>query len=312
VRTIISVALSSVLVLGSAFAEAVADDGSGFICSTFEPSHSYYGVYKDGAAWKFTDGLPGSTPDRIRIGVFFLDGSPQQRQFVMDYAPDWTGPEGATIEWVFDNADMNHIRITFETNENKSAIGTDAKHKLDGPTMWLADVSARSSLERIQRVIRHEFGHAIGLHHEHLHPGINLTWNTDDIVNEMMNIGWCKGTVDECKKEVKSQITGEKRMESLKVCPGARNFDSHSIMLYDIRKEWNQEGKAYRASHEISDNDLACARSLYPRRSISLPTRYPPRRGPCLICEPPYPIEDEIGGRPQPWPPGSSDDDEDD
>ena len=71
---------------------------------------------------------------------------------------------------VQDAAEAAHIRITFAGNENKSLIGRQLLRSLGDPlTMWLGDVkvSGDEPTEMEQGVILHEWGHALGLHHEH-------------------------------------------------------------------------------------------------------------------------------------------------
>lgn len=306
-RYIIGLVASAVFAFAPAFAQNAADDDAGFICSTSEPSQVYYQVFESGAPWQLKDGLTGSTSDRIRIGVYFLDGSEEQRNYVKTFAPYWTGPSGAPIEWVFDNRDKAHIRITFK-DFNRSRIGREGMRETDRnePTMWLKDVSPANK-ERSQRVILHEFGHAIGLHHEQLHPAFPLTWKTDVITADMLQSDWCtitrvqngmkilvKLTPEKCNEEVKRQITGEIKDPRLKVCPGAPAFDESSIMLYHIYKSWNEEGIELPSPRKISKNDFACARSLYPHTIVQRPPRVIATPITVFICKAPYSCVQEV------------------
>ena len=115
-------------------------------------------------AWKRSDGLDAGK--KIKIGVQFLDGMPQQHELVRRYAPLWTA-KGAPFEFVFGKG--NHIRITFNALGNWSSIGRQARAKpSDDATMSLQQVSPGVPETRQRRVILHEFGHALGMRHEHL------------------------------------------------------------------------------------------------------------------------------------------------
>ena len=58
-------------------------------------------------------------------------------------------------------------------------MGTRATDRSeDKPTMWLklapTDYDGQGPPARYKHTIRHEFGHALGLQHEHQHPGVQL------------------------------------------------------------------------------------------------------------------------------------------
>ncbi|HKG84980.1 MAG TPA: hypothetical protein VKB16_17765, partial [Beijerinckiaceae bacterium] len=57
------------------------------------------------------------------------------------------------------------------------------------PTMHLADTEDRPVL--------HEFGHVLGLRHEHHHPASGIVWNKPVVYRELrQQFGWSKAMVD--------------------------------------------------------------------------------------------------------------------
>src|SRR5215470_5777643 len=89
-------------------------------CTAEDPLASpyYQIIFQKDLLWRREDSLPSYTQN-IRIGVWFLDGSERQRKDVKKFANYWNGRDGAPIEWVFDNRDRHHIRITFATDLNR-------------------------------------------------------------------------------------------------------------------------------------------------------------------------------------------------
>jgi len=281
-----------------------------FPCSAQDPDvPSFYSIVQNQFTWKREDGLLPRTPNKIRIGVSFLDGSPEQHDDVKTFANYWTDRYGAPIEWVFDDKNRNHIRITFETNLNESVYGrqmiSDPRYAdKSKPTMWLGGVYRQKSLtsSRIRRVILHEFGHALGLMHEQLNALGRLDWVRENgeykAFLDLKNSDWCKDGRGQpigdnaCRSRVEEQIIKTAPSEK-HACAGDSAFDSDSIMMYSLWKGWTKkypDGK--RAKTVLSPLDLACVRRLY----SSTPEPNPPKRPPvkprpeitqnCCYCPP--------------------------
>jgi len=206
-------------------------------------------------AWLSGDGLPGSTPARIRIGVDFLDGTDTQKQHVVATVPAWLGQGGAPIEFVFDNRDKNHIRISF-SGRNYSEIGRRASAISDKsvPTMNLAGVRAANPIEKNAPLILHEFGHALGLRHEHLHPEGGIAWNETEVIKDLSLQGRSEA---EIRRDVLDGLDQSYR------CVGAPEFDRTSIMIYPIPPKWTTNGFSVAAPLQLSPSDLRCAARLY-------------------------------------------------
>lgn len=96
-----------------------------------------------------------------------------------------------TISWRHLNAPDAEIRIDFQDDGAWSYIGTDCKDiPLNQSTMnfgW-----------QDEGVVLHEFGHAIGLIHEHQNPLGGIKWNKPNVYRDLggpPNL-WPKETVD--------------------------------------------------------------------------------------------------------------------
>jgi hypothetical protein len=213
-------------------------------------------LFLPGDAWVTEDSLPGPN-GKIRIGVFFIDGSKWQRDSVREYASRWTSKEGLPIiEWVWDNQEQNHIRILFDTTKNESAVGRQATKITDKtkPTMWLGDVRESYSQARVRWAILHEFGHALGMRHEHQHPDNGIKWNKQVVYNALKSYGW---TEKDVQTNIFTVYSGKAYL-----CDGAEKFDPTSIMLYPVPDKWAHNFKASPAS-TLSKSDLICVQRRY-------------------------------------------------
>lgn len=114
------------------------------------------------------------------LKVSFKDGSETLQQKVITYANLWSDASGITFEHVNEGGD---IRISFDGQSGSwSYVGTDATKVADSEvTMnygWLTD---QSTDEEIRQVVLHEFGHALGLIHEHQRSDVTVDWNAEAV-----------------------------------------------------------------------------------------------------------------------------------
>ena len=104
------------------------------------------------------------------LRVKFLDGMPEVQTKVQAIAKEWEALANLKLEFVASGTAQ--IRISFaEVDFSWSTVGTDALTvAASKPTMNYGWLEPSTSLREYQRVVRHEFGHALGMIHEHQNP----------------------------------------------------------------------------------------------------------------------------------------------
>ena len=143
-----------------------------------------------------------------------------------------------------------------------SYIGTDAK----GEVMNLCFTDwENTNDDRKRRVILHEFGHALGFHHEHKNIHLDIRYNRPDVLEfYKKKEGWDPETVE-------TNVFGA--LDSSKW--HFTEFDPHSIMLYTIQQFQTFNNKKYKLTHNpihftyntnLSAMDIAAIKRIYPGR----------------------------------------------
>jgi len=213
--------------------------------------------------------LNGST-----LRVKFMGGTTTQRNLVKQYAPVWT--QHANLKFVFSEDATSEIRVTFDANDGAwSYIGTDAKGiPLDEPTLNLGWVD--------EAVILHEFGHAIGLAHEHQNPNGGLVRNEPAVIAALSGSPnfWDEATI-------RFNVLERYRFDQI----NGTAFDPASIMLYAFPASWTANGIATKENQTLSPTDQAFVASaqMYPKTTAPEPTFTD------LVVYEPKPLAAEIG-----------------
>jgi hypothetical protein len=203
-----------------------------------------------GKAW-----MNGST-----LHVRFMGGTGPQRARVKEQAGWWTAV--ANLKLVFDDAPDADIRIAFDSRDGAwSYIGTDCRAiPLDEPTMNLGFLDGGTCA--------HEWGHALGLSHEHQNPAGGLQWNEAEVIRAMAGAPnfWDEETT---RRNILQRYQADQ-------IHGTR-FDPESIMLYFFPAEWTTNGVGTQANETLSDLDrqfIAGAR-MYPPTAPTVDTATP-------------------------------------
>ena len=150
------------------------------------------------------------------------------------------------------------IRILLSPHMNRngsSTLGTDALGVLPHhPTMQLGIDYKNPSFTYITL---HEFGHALGLDHEHQHPDAMLDWNLPAIYRKYENFGWTK-------EVIYLNILKKLNRDQLRSTP----YDQKSIMHYSFSADVMWDKIAIPANTEISEKDIEFISSIYPQLKI--------------------------------------------
>ena len=84
-----------------------------------------------------------------------------------------------------------------------------------------------------RRVVLHEFGHALGLIHEHQNPENAIVWNRDAVIRDLSGPpnNWSLPVIESNMFEqyAKAEVLGTP-------------VDKDSIMMYPIPKNWTSNG----------------------------------------------------------------------
>lgn len=199
----------------------------------------------DGVKWG-----PAST-----VTVRFLEGDPGLQRRVENVAKEWMQHANVRLSFL-DEGDAD-IRIAFQQgNGSWSYLGTDSRTiPKDQPTMNYGWLTPDSPDEELRRVVLHEFGHALGLIHEHQNPDGGIEWNRDAVIRDLSGPpnNWDLATIENniFKKYDKDAVTSSE-------------VDKDSIMMYPIPLAWTNDGFSAGLNSELSALDKEIIGRAYP------------------------------------------------
>jgi hypothetical protein len=192
-------------------------------------------------------------PGRL-LRVRFLDGDPQVHARIAPFAQQWS--EHANITFQFGNDPEAEIRISFQNQGSWSYIGTDALViPQSQPTMNFGWLTLATPNDEYQRVVTHEFGHALGCIHEHQNPANSIPWDREAVYRYYQGPPnyWSREQVDiNLFTRYEAEITQFSA------------FDPQSIMLYPIPNEFTMGDFEVGWNKALSATDRQYITTLYP------------------------------------------------
>jgi len=197
------------------------------------------------------------------LKVRFLAGSPAMKDKVKTYAKEWEQYANIVFDFIeYGDAD---IRVNLDDKGgHNSVIGQLAAGIPQNVKTMNLDTTDFATYDAMHRTVLHEFGHAIGLLHEHYSPLAGIPWNKELVYQELAKSqGWDKMTVDvNLFQEYKLTYTH------------GTAYDKTSIMHYPVLARWTTNGYAVPWNNQLSAGDKAMISKLYPKngtRSTEVP-----------------------------------------
>jgi serralysin len=191
------------------------------------------------------------------ITVRFMEGAPDLKRRVREVAEEWTGEKMANLTLKFVDSGRADIRIAFvQGNGSWSYLGTVCQQiPADQPTMNYGWLTSASSDDEVRRVVLHEFGHALGLIHEHQNPNEPIKWNRAAVIADLSGPPnrWDRETIEHniFKRYDPSEVS-------------STPVDKESIMMYAIPKAWTLDGFSADLNSALSPADVEHIRGEYP------------------------------------------------
>jgi hypothetical protein len=136
-------------------------------------------------------------------------------------------------------------------------LGTTCRRIKDTaqPTMNYGWLTPATPDDEVRRVVLHEFGHALGLIHEHQNPkGNPIVWDRDRVLADLSGPpnNWTP-------EQIEFNLFQPYEEAALK----ATGFDYDSIMMYPIPERWTKNHVSTDLNSRISARDAELIRDAY-------------------------------------------------
>jgi len=187
------------------------------------------------------------------LRVRFLEGDPAVHKRIEPIAHEWS--QYANIKFQFVQSGGAEIRISFDPNSGSwSRLGTDSNFLafLQRPSMNYGWLKPDTAEKEYRRVVLHEFGHALGLIHEHMSPSASIPWDEAKVFE------YYKRTNKWDEAQTRAQVLTKGKADKF------TRFDPQSIMLYAVPEELTVGNFAVGWNTELSASDKTFIAECYP------------------------------------------------
>lgn len=202
-------------------------------------------------------------PNGRSLRVGFIGGSESARSKVRKYAQEWS--QFANIQFIFIEKGETDLRVGFNTNLGTwSLIGTDASHMPQyKPTINFGWFNKLMPEAEYRATILHEFGHALGLLHEHQHPQGGIPWDKSKLYPFYLRTqGWDQAMVDQ-------QVLGHYNTNKTQYT----RYDPYSIMHYPIPNSLTVGDFEVGMNMDLSPTDRGFIAKVYPKKTQAVADR---------------------------------------
>lgn len=196
--------------------------------------------------------------DQDVLLVYFFSSDTQLTAEVLNIANQWH--EHCRIRFeATDDKGASDIRVSFEAGGSWSYIGTEAKAvRLVGQaTMNFSWLTPNLPKDEFQQVVLHEFGHALGMVHEHQAGVPPIQWNKTYVLM------WCALPPNNwTRADVQRNIFHRYQQSETNHSGG---MDMDSIMIYRVPPEFTVDRIVFPANNALSKLDGEHIGRLYPK-----------------------------------------------
>ncbi|AZB33173.1 M12 family metallopeptidase [Chryseobacterium bernardetii] len=190
----------------------------------------------------------------ITVGLY--GGSTYVRNKVIQYAKEWS--KYANITFNFVTSGTPQIRVTFTSGAGSySYIGKDALSIASNKeTMNFGWFNDSTSDTEFSRTVIHEFGHALGMIHEHQHPLAAIPWDKPKVYAYYAGAPnyWTQAQVD---NNLFAKYSTSQTQYSA--------YDTQSIMHYSISSTLTTNGFSVGSNTVLSPTDKQFIATVYPK-----------------------------------------------
>ncbi len=190
-------------------------------------------------------------------------GSTKLREKIKVAAKEWEKYANLTFDFIESGEANIRVLLTDQGGCN-SVVGTNALSKESDEKTMNIDTNFfhqnKICYDRyLKQTIQHEFGHAIGLLHEHSYKG-KIQWNKEAVYKD----AWDKAKWD------KSMVDFQIFMQYESLYTNGFSYDPLSIMHYGYPAKWTANNVEIKSNFTISEMDKATVKLLYPKTEARL------------------------------------------
>jgi serralysin len=185
--------------------------------------------------------------------VQFLSGSTRLNNRVLTTAQEWSRHCGIVFQPTTEKGD---IRIDYKANGHWSHLGSYAARINPNRQTMNLQFSDSVGSDELRRVVLHEFGHALGMVHEHKREDTGIVWNEEEVYR------YYSGSPNYWSHD---QIT-EQVLKPTKVArPIMSPYDPQSIMHYPVPRRLLKAGKEIGWNRDLTASDKKVIGQAYPK-----------------------------------------------
>lgn len=195
-------------------------------------------------------------PQFSTIRISMMGMTKEQEKFTRDNINAWAPYVNLTFEFTDQYGADVRISANNQLFGGNTYHRTDAlKIPLDKPTMEVGFLGGLNEFNA--GTIMHEFGHVLGLSHEHHHPDNTLDLNMPKLQRDFWDTG-------------RSDLARFLFPNAPRTAPSSA-YDRNSIMHYEVPSQYLNSGQPVGKNNRLSGRDVWFAHSLYPRKKEASP-----------------------------------------